>query len=109
MHQAADVSLPVVLRDTLGPSVQAMLAVFEDSILLPHVPPLKPLCTRPGCHDDRDTPLVCLTKNRGGYTEYSTSISFHPAEVGQRSGLTEHTETQGEEVAARKRGNKDFS
>jgi hypothetical protein len=59
----------MVLRDTLVPSVQAMLAVFEDSIL---------------------------------------SISFHPAEVGQRSGLTEHTETEGEEVAARKRGEQRF-
>src|ERR1700693_4450335 len=108
MHPEADISLPVVLRDTLGPSVQAMLAVFEDSILLPHVPPLKPPCTRPRCHYDRDTPTVCLTQNRCGYTQYNPSRSFRPGAARQWSGLTEHRETEMEEMTAKTRGNKDF-
>ena len=90
-------------------AVRLLLVVFEDSILLPHVPPQEPSCTRPRCRYDRDIPLICLTKYRCDYKEYNTSISFQLSVVRQRSGLIEHRETGRVEMAVKMQEKKDFS
>ena len=99
----------VVLRDMRVPCVEAMPVVFEDSILLPHVPPLEPSYMGFRCHYDRDIPPICLTKNRCRYTEYSTSISFQLGVMRQWSGLIEHRETEQKETASQTWKKKDFS